>query len=423
MWLNFQQFETSLLQKPVFTLFLGLFHLLPLNDFYHIYFVKFVFSFLGVQSLILFQRYCRNSFQTKSTLLFVFLFVILSPFFLNNFFRIRSDQFGLFLFILALYFQSEKKARAMLITLCVLPIVSVKSFIFFIPGLFLFKESLSAFTQQKSRRFKFYFLLTSLSLLVWVISSNVSSFYYYLETWKSRSDYSFFLLDYFKVEWPLLLLSLLANIYFLKIRKFRNQVTASFTSFLVLFLVPQSLPFFIASLTLLIYLPGFILLDSLAKNQKRLLLQNGVLIIFSIFQLVNLGYRLQNPEISIYSSNLDQLKYIQKVSPIVEKNNLTYLDGAGILPRANFNPCFISPDDLVANESCKTKLNNLEADAVIITQRLSFLGDFVYKTVAEGGYTQVKPNFWVKNKFLSAISPEEFDLQAGPIPVFIFGFD
>ena len=75
-----------------------------------------------------------------------------------------------------------------------------------------------------------------------------------------------------------------------------------------------------------------------------------------------------------------------------------YLDGMGSLPRQNFIPCFVSPEDEEANAFCQQELKTKHPEMVIITQRLLGLGQIVFDSV-QLDYVQIRPNVWVhKNK-------------------------
>lgn len=420
-WLNPEHFEYSLLQKPLFGLLLSLFHLLPLDDVQHLYTVKALFSALGVLSIWAYVRTLTTLAEIKISDLYsnllILVVVLISPNFLNNFFNIRTDQVSFLLFLYFIYFNYKHEFIKSFLFLLLIPLVSIKGVVFIIPGIYLLYSN-SQYTLKKIRTLhKFYFISGFTAAVIWLINLNGPSLTYLINTYYSMSFPNPNLQNYLRFEFLYIIASLLVSFYVLFINdiKLKKYAYTSLYFTIMIFILPQSYPYYIASLSHLIYLPLFVFI---LRRQNPSMFKKLVLIAVQLlyvlgtifFTKINLNY----------NSNHDQISFIQSSSRIIEKNNLSYIDGVGILPRQKFTACFVSPDDDFSNTNCFNQIFNLSADAVIITNRIFLLGEQIF-TYIEPAYEQILPNFWIrKDKINSDILKVKNLNPTTNLPITIF---
>ncbi len=424
-WLNPANFEFSLLQKPLFGMFLSLFHLLPLDDVGHLYFVKLIFSIIGIASVVYYLNAVlmiakiKPPESVKALLLVVLL--ILSPVLLHNFFRIRTDQVSLLVFSLGLLFSQKKYYLRSLICWALLPLISIKGFIFLIPAGFIMYPDLRVVLKRLSKIQKIYLWLFSLSIFVWLIGLNIKSITYLFETFGSIEFPNVFLRNYLFNECLLIIGStaVAISVIWKNDTELKPFAYASVACTFLIISMPQSYPYYIASLAPIVYLP---LLVKILKSHRlsnlariKAVSLTGVQVLFLVASFFYL-------KPSLYISNFDQLTYISNVSRIIDKHNLNYVDGTGILPRQNFIPCYISPDDEISNFICRRYLIEKTSDIVIATSRLNYFGSDLYNSI-EKDYSQVIPGLWIKNNFRSLIANYQTDLKDPLAAVFLFGFE
>jgi hypothetical protein len=419
-WFTPEAFEYSMLQKPLLSLFLALFHLLPLNDVIHVFLVKTVFAIFGITALTYFFHFVIELTQYKSArisqgnlaALLAFLLVCVSPLIRTNYFNIRSDQVAFLFFSLFLLYAGRKQFWPSLVCLVLIPCFGIKEFIFLIPGFAFF---IWTFRGMLTLRILFFAALASMTILIWVAALNMNGAFYLLQTYGS-ADYS---LRFSKTglfsELALAAFGLLSILYILtkKLRAYYPACLLSVCSFTLILCLPQAFPFFLASLLPIALLPFFVLLylPTLRFPIKT----------FAVILVLgwSAGYFIFN-RLPWHVPNLKQLWFIEMASKIVSQNKFTYLDGQGILPRQKFVPCFVSPDDDLANNSCLERIKIEKPDALIITNRLAYLGQEVFDN-AESVYTQVYPNFWILRSKMNEEIQSKIDLTGSkPIPIITF---
>lgn len=437
-WFYSPRFDWSLLQKPLFSIFLSVFHLLPMQDSAHILLLKFIFSFLGISSLWLFIAALLNTqqgiYKTRSSQLHVSIITILvlalSPTILNNFFRIRSDQFTFFIFALYFYFCSIYATKKEIFAAFLLPTVSIKSFIF-LPLIYLY---LNINNQKKLVSYlKKHIFITTLSaatVLLWIIAINFQAFNYFIETFEGFNFFTSYvnnihLKKFLVSEFFLIALSLVISIFNLiniNNTQVRNYSLGSLFSIFLILVIPQSYPFFISSLLLFVYTPIIIVVYNIySKNHTKF--TNLKIVSLSLLHIAFCyTIRYYSFHEVIYYSNLQQIKFIHYVSYWLKKNNLTYLDGMGTLPKQNMLNCFISPNDYAANNSCLEQISNSNADVIILTGRLAYLNNLIFTSI-ETNYTQLQPNIWIQKKYSYLLTTDELTPVKNLVPLFIFGFD
>ena len=419
-WLDFPHFETSLLQKLLFGLFLAVFHTIPLNDVNHVWFVKSIFALIGLGTLKYFIEYLKNEFKLSAWLHCSIYLLFLSPTLLSNFFRIRSDQFGLFFFVFALHFATIKKEKASFGALFLLLLTSAKSALFFVGGFCLLYPKAAIHFRKLTYVNRIYVATGTLATFIWLSALNLHALHYYLDSWEATRSYLIIFYNYFYIEWPLLLFSFFVSLNFLFYHKqFRASAFSAFSFFVLLFLMPQALPFFMASLIPFLYTPLLLFFGSsaIASKEKKALLAALV-----ILQTLNLTYQHQNKRFLFYSENTQQIDFINSTSLFMQRHPMFYLDGMGSLPRQNFIPCFVSPEDEEANAFCQQELKTKHPEMVIITQRLLGLGQIVFDSV-QLDYVQIRPNVWVHKNKMKDIKADEINVLRGQIPMFIFNYE
>ena len=414
-------FEISLLQKPFFSLFLALFHVLPLDDVLHLVAVKLAFAIIGLAGLVCFVKavveISGQKISARYELLLLVLLVATSPTLLNNFFRIRTDQLSFLFFSLALLYSNRKQYLKALSFWIMLPLIGIKALVFFLPAGILFYPEIKTCSKQLPKSKQIHLLLACIAVLVWALGLNIPAISYLGETFRSMEFPNAHLRKFLTSEALLVLGTLFVSglVLFRKEKEFRRITLASLACFALILLLPQSYPYFIASLAPIFYLPLFLKLLKPGVLKKYLLFAPAAQIVL-VFSMIGIN------EGRFYHSNAAEFDYIGRVTKIIDKHNLTYVDGTGILPKQKLIPCFISPDDEAANYACSNFLANKIPDVVIATSRLNYLGIDLYKAI-ESEYSQIIPGLWLKNKYKSLVSENNTDLSASLPAVFLFGFD
>lgn len=415
-WFSSDPFEISLLQKPFFGLFLAFFHALPLDDVLHLLAVKLAFALIGLAGLICFVsaviEISGHKLNVRYESQLLVLLVLMSPTLLHNFFRIRTDQVSFLFFSLALLFSARKQYLKALIFWIMLPLIGIKSLVFFLPATILFFPELKAYSKRLPKTKQVFMALSCVAILVWAIGLNVPAIGYLADTFSSMQFPNVYLRNFLTFEALLVTCTLIVSGFGIFRNGERQIALAGLSCFALILILPQSYPYFIASLAPIFYLPLFLkLLKTVAEKKYQMILPAAqILVVFSL-----VGFK----QIDYYNSNAAQLEYIGRVIKVIDKYNLTYIDGMGILPSQKFIPCFISPDDEAANSSCSGFLAQKTPDVVIATSRLNYLGTDLYKAI-ESEYSQIIPGFWLKNKYKSLVRANATDLSASLPAVFIF---
>lgn len=423
-WYTLEQFEPSMLQKPLFSLFLSLYHLIPLTDIEHLFFVKGVFCFIGIGCLYLTAKIACILADVKftnftGTVLILFSLAV-SPTLLNNFFRIRSDQLSLFLFLSCCYFLLNSHYKKSMLTAVLTLLTAIKSVIFLplILLLFFLKLKVNNYFNKISKLYITISLLTILAVLIWVLNFNIPAFYYLLDTFNQTHYPSPWLIHFLKLEFVSLILLFISYIYLYKKNPYFVLISlVSAISFLLIAVIPQNFPFFIAGLAPLLYMPLFVMIAAFYKKKYlRYLYALGVLL------LVNIKL---NPESVLFSPNDKQFKYIEQLSQFIEHNNLYYLDGIGLFPRQKLVKCFTSPNDASANFACKNKIERALPDIIIHTGRLASELGLDVSGLVNQSYNNELPFIYLKKSgqytYIEKIKPL---LSNGEmIPLLLFQFN
>jgi hypothetical protein len=398
-WFTPQQFEFSMLQKPLLTIFLACFHLLPLTDISHLLLVKLVFSIIGacgiwaLTSFLLDISEVPKHHKDKFLGFGMLALTLLSPTILSHFFSIRSDQLATTFFSFFLMFSYRKILIPSLVCLALIPLAGIKE-VFFIPaGLLIIYFH---FNHLLSRRFLLFSFYAMITIFVWLFAFNIPALYYFIESYEQTHLSLARLSSYFlKIESLSILLAILSGLYIFKksLKPLYPYVLISVYFVLIIIVLPQPFSFLIGSLLPFILVPLALVL--LLNRERKILFFSSLIVIF----LYTLTIRFSQNAF-IYSSSFKQLQYINRISEIISKNNLHYLDGVGILPRQDHYPCFASPNDDVANTSCLDRIEHQSLDSIIITSRLMYVGEQVFK-VTDKKYVQILPNFWVHRSKLN----------------------
>lgn len=420
-WLDFSNFEYSLLQKPLFSLFLSLFHLLPLSDIQHLLLVKAIFSVFGAFSIWLFVKVLLTLSGNKNLLLYQnllsLLVVTISPIFLDNFFRIRTDQLSFLFFVGFIYFNYKADFTKSLVLLLFLSLISIKGLIFVAPGLYLLYSSHHLKIKQLKKLHLYYIISGFLALILWFINLNAGSLSYLKETYSSMNFPNYDLKKYFITEIFYIIGSVLISLYLIYKNnlQFKKYAYISLYFLVLIIILPQSYSFYIASLSPFVELPIILFILSHTKLNMR----NKLIILYSP-ALYLIPLVIFNQLVINYNSFNEQYKFISQISPIIGENDLTYLDGMGILPKQKLVHCFVSPDDYSSNLNCLSTLQNHNVDSVIVTSRLFTLGEPIFKSI-ESGYEQILPNFWIKKERLTLPILQKKNLESpSALPILIF---
>lgn len=422
-WFDSAHFENSLLQKPLFTFFLSLFHLLPLSDIQHLYLVKLVFAVLGTLTLFFYvevlQILAGISLSRYKKAFFTVFLLLLSPVLFQNFFRVRSDQATFLFFVFALYFNLRGYFIRSLVCLILIPIISIKGIIFLLPGGIVLLSPYLGYIKKLSRCWRLNLALIVLAALIWAIGLNLPALSYFIDTYASNSFPNPHLKEYLTGEAFFLLgsLGIALHTWYRRDTALGPYVGAALICLFYILSVPQSYPYFIGSLCALVYLPlGVYIMRSLNGPSPALYRY----LLLCVLQLGTLTAQFFSTPHALYRSSTYQFNFIKKAGHFMDAHSLHYLDGMGVLPRQKLIPCFESPDDDLANNSCRAWIRE-EPDVLLITQRLSALGTETFR-IAEKHYIQILPNFWVHQRHQALIKPEDVQLENTPPPMLIFSF-
>lgn len=418
-WFTPSQFENSLLQKPLFSLVLSFLHLFPLADSTHILIVKTIFSLIGIFALWTYSKVVLASsgihLSRFNTSFVMILLLTIAPVLLTNYFRVRADQLGFFIFILFLYCHQNKKILTSLFLLILIPLISIKSFIFLLLSLLiLFLDFKIYFTQLKLKH-KIFSIGVLFLVVIWVLNFNFEAIHYLLNTYKNNAFPNPYLKDFVFSEAIPLLAAFLCYAYsfFKKDAQLKKYSYLGMFSFFLIILMPQAYPYYIASLApicylvLIVYLVKYIYL----KFQNEYL-KSGLIFFLSLYVMF-IG-------VQSFNSSKYQIEYLKSASQLLSTYKLTYLDGMGILPKQSLKPCFISPDDELANTTCLIFIKESLPDVVILTQRLSYLGMQVFDELNKN-YVQIKINTWLRKDLQNKLNIDVNLNNLAP-PMFIFDF-
>lgn len=432
-WWTPSAFELSQLQKPLFTLLLATLHLLPLGDVAHLYAAKILFSALGALSLYYYIKnvalVAKVSLTPYSEATLLCALLLLSPVILHNFFRIRSDQLTFLLAMMAIHFTLKQRLLHSLLAALFIPLVSIKSTLLLLPLGFILWPQYTQYFRSLSLIWRLNLVLLASGAFIWIVGLNLGSFSYVLASYEGSYP-GVYLKSYLGQEYLTISLSLASAVFFLcrSSTDLRPFAFATFISILLILIVPQSLPYYIATQAPFVYLPLLIFLVRSAQKHpagtafiRRYYL--APLTLFVALQTGSLLYFYQRGEIRWIHKNTHQLAYLKKAAQIFKRHpEWKYLDGMGILPTLPFIRCFVSPFDDASNNSCRHALrSDPQPDVVIITHRLSYLGEEVFR-LTEKNYTQLLPNFWVHNRHSAEIKNEDVILNNIPVPMLIFNF-
>lgn len=432
-WWTPSAFELSQLQKPLFTLLLATLHLLPLGDVAHLYAAKILFSALGALSLFYYIKnvglVAKVSLTPYMEAILLCTLLLFSPVILHNFFRIRSDQLTFLLSMMAIYFTLKQRLLHSLLAALFIPLVSIKSTLLLLPLAFILWPHYIQYFRSLSHIWRFNLILLAGAAFIWIVGLNLGSFSYFLASYEGSYP-GVYLKSYLSQEFLNISLSLASAAFFLRRSSacLRPFAFATFISILLILIVPQSLPYYIATLAPFVYLPLLIFLvrTSLKHTPQTTLMRRYYLAPLTLFLTLQAGsllYFYQRGEILWIHKNTDQLAYLKKATQIFKRHpEWKYLDGMGILPTLPFIRCFVSPFDDASNNACRhALLSDPQPDVVIITHRLSYLGEEVFR-FTEKNYIQLLPNFWVHNRHSADIKKEDVMLNNVPVPMLIFNF-
>lgn len=413
-----------LLMKPLFHFFLYLFHLLPLSDVQHLLAVKFFFAIFGTFQLLLIIAILKKLAPEKKLISIESLCLILmgfsSLYFLQNFFRVRTDQVCATVFLLFIYFNSKSKftLKQHILFLILYPLIGLKGILFSL------LHSVQLALNYKKELFKTkYFLITCLgflSIVIWTIVLGWNSVTYLIYTTDSFATYFHSLLQWIQSDWVLIIFPLLSifnsayQIYIEQKLKINLSILST-TSLIVILLYPQKNNYFLASFIPILLLNTvsflyFLIQDTFRQSKFKHIITSFIV----IFICTKLVFYYQ---ITPYRSNFEQIKFIGTISKIIKSNHYTYVDGFGAMPRQNNMNCFVSPDDTISNSYCTEIIRDGKPDIVILTTRL--MGLIGPNGLLDPNYFDSGYNIFVK-RGTEYKTPQSQKMQPA---LFVFGFE
>lgn len=419
------QFSQVIFMKPLFHFFLYLFHLLPFNDVQHLLAVKVIFAIFGLIQLFFILLILKNLTSNKFSLLttesyFLLLVGFSSTYFLQNFFRVRSDQICVTLFLMFIYFNSQKKFtfKQHILFLALYPLIGLKGILFSL----LHAVQIGLDYKKDLFKTKYFFItcLGFLSVTLWTINLGWNSVTYLIYTTDSFATYFRNLTEWVQSDWLLIIFPLF-SIFHSKYQHHSEQKlkinlsVLTLASLIIILLYPQKNNYFIASFIpiLLLNTVSFALF-LINETYKKFFFKHIITSFFIIFIFAKFILYF---DITPYRSNSEQINFISNVSKILKSNNYTYIDGFGAFPRQNNMNCFVSPDDERSNRHCTDLILNGGSDIVIVTQRLLSMSESY--EVFRQKYSDQDFNIFI-NKSITK-KPKSFK-DIGPA-LLIFGFE
>ncbi len=416
----------SLFMKPLFNTLLFTFHLVPLSDASHIQLVKLFFAINGALQFVILYKILDRVIADKDWIALPLTWLLLlTPYYLTHYFSVRSDQLALtvFLYFIFVNITTYKFSSAWNILIIILfPMIGFKHIYFSALALVLiqYRKTFSFFLVSTKNE-KFYLFLLLAGVVIWVANLAIKSFGYFLSSFQSFKSSSFEIIQLAQIEFLFLLLS---SLCFLSadFREFlrRNHLKKwSWMQLLVIIIVlihPQKFNFFIASLTPIFYLSGAFFLIFVMEKRARLFK-----FFFPAVIAIQVGLLFYAANFfPLFTTNSSQLVTIKKIAHVLQGSHFSYLDGMGALPRQINTGCFVSPDDFQSNEACVTQIKRSIPDSVIMTNRLMSL-NFEPSLLLEAGYTEIGPNFFIKNSLVENIKSRQSPADLNwPPPVIVF---
>jgi hypothetical protein len=400
----------SVYLKPLFHLILSSVYLLNLNDFYHVYATKILFSLNGVIQFFLIYKILENVNSNRFRNFWLTIYMFFSPLYLANYDRIRSDQVAVTLFLMFLFLHFSKSSSTTpnrFLLAILIPAIAYKHVYFSLMMLFFLPVNEIILNYQSIGANKKILLnLLFLTVLVWMVYFALPAFEYFLQSYDGYQKSFYNVLEWVKTEWFFIYCSIIPY-FFTDFRAFlrtKNLIQFQYLQiFLIflLFLYPQKYNFFIASLLPVFYLSGVFFINYAIESK----IISSITLILTLFAFSSFNIKLAHKTSHFLTFNNPQLITIERLSNIITKNHLTYLDGTGILPRAKNVGCFVSPDDDSSNQACRNILISEIPDAIIVTNRLMSL-NFSFDSIKDSVYVSAGPNFLLKKKYLPLLKNE-----------------
>lgn len=421
------EFSNTILLKPLFHFLLSLVHALPLNDVQHLVTVKVLFSIIGLIQIFLIIGIFRILFERKPHLasikvILLLLLIFSSTNYLQNFFRIRTDQICTTIFLVAIYLNAKKKLSLLqhFLFILVYPMIGLKGFLFSLIQIILLTTGHPIhFSKNKTKIY--LYILSFFTFFIWAVNLSWNNILYLLQTTNSFAHYFIALSSWASSEWILLIASLV-SIFSSQFQnfsetKFNTNLSAlSLTAMILILLFPQKHAYFLASFSPLFILNTSAFLFYIYEkhtNTRRLKLIFTTTIV-SLLVTKSLISWMTTP---IYRSNIEQLRLISYISEVIQLNNLNYVDGFGSLPKADNMNCFVSPDDSVSNTYCTEIIRNGKPDIVILTSRL--MGLIGPNELLEPNYIDSGYNIFIRRGIEYKVPPSKKMQPA----LFVFGFE
>jgi hypothetical protein len=418
--LHFNTQEIGIFFKPAFHFFLSLIYFVPLSNWQHIIAGRILFVLFALGSLCLFIQSLKNlrliSLNKQTLCLICLLF--LSPLFLSQVVKIRSDMLSLF-FSLALLTAATggplpwNDRRLIVVTVLNLLLLGCTPRAVFhelvVIG-FLLPWVLSQNLNAKAIRQIFISLMMPfLAFAVFFMPlpgfPGIVLTRYLKQSYVNTGDWGH-VENWIRSELFLFILTMVSAAYVvIKKEKIEKLAVLPFIiSWASIAVADLKTPYLTASYFPFLILPIFLFLKNISFKQI------GMLAIFLLVSHISL-----TNSYSWGSNDLPQKEVIQKISHLLDQNpQWKIFDGLGLFPRSNEVLSYLGPEDERALQGAWYYLKETSPEVVLYTSRLTHLGNEAVELL-NSKYFQIAPNLYLR-KDLRTDEKIEFKIP----PVFLF---
>ncbi len=383
--------DSGLFLKPTFHLILGLIYFLPLDNWQHVLVARILFALIGASSLSIFIYWLKNllfkSSESFGNLGWAIAF-LLSPIFVEQLVKIRSDMLSLFFSLLVLVLACSSPpphSRSKFLSLILLNLAlfgctpraifhEMVVLSFLIP----FYGSIFRLHREALNQYLIIFGMPLIFSLVIFLKVGLGSPLYNI--YLSQSFASGFWEFGFVKSWlyrepagsSCILIGLIFLIYKMILKKSsRIEVSlflAALTAGLSIAFADLKTPFLIGSFYLFLMAPFIVIFFDFkfysAKTSIALPLLFFVWVV--IMQPIQRSF--------LFETNTYQKDIIQKLTSFMENHpDYRYFDGLGLLPRSRQILSYLGPSDALSLESAMQKLQTEKPEVILYTSRSMLL--------------------------------------------------
>lgn len=403
--------HSSVFYKPIFNAITSIPFAFDLSNTTHLLATKFIFALIGSALLLAWHTVFRLHASSTAAIAAT-LWLLTDQLFFTNFFRVRSDILASLCSALAIlslrmgrsHLKPESPVRLGLFTLtllCVLGSTPKAIYHFVLVGIY----TLLIFRKQVSptyfRRILIaYFAAPAAGLILLSIAlgspNNVFKVFaeaaiYHLNSssgglWPiNSSTFRYWAQDLIRQPFHWLLLALLIAVTRPKVA----WLTA--TTFVLILIHNQRLPFFIASL-----MPFMAM--SIASSLKSIRQKHATYFFAGLALLFTIEFTFWFKPRDWYSSSTNQLEAITKIESILSQfPNSTLFDGQGILPRGPLTYHFFSPGDHQSNSTGLDTIRSHNPLLILQTPRFNYTNVIWQSELPKLGYREIEWGLWIKN--------------------------